>query len=436
MSDLEQKLRAAMRAPMDGEEVAPDALIAAVKRRHRRHNAVRAGLAVLIAAAVAVPLAIAVRSVTSQAPATTRARHLPTGLRGLPLPAGISVQFLTPTSPMSEGQPAWYSTATGTEKRISGLPLQTQGFFVYGRVQGGTWESGGCIRYRCYAPHEYYFIADGSHTATPIGTGIANWGLVPSSGARVWLLSYPHYWDNPARTSATVRLVSTSGRGLGQHYLLPAGYWLQAAVGRYLLLRNLERLPSEHAPDAFVLWDPSARRVVRNIDNPIAVSQDQIAWTDGCRGCHVQLLNVATGKTVSTSLPAGPQPHSSHLTTVWGLGSFSDNGQLLVYETFGGTVDIVSAKTGMLLLGIPTVGAGEQSAAGWLDGGPVLMVAAGPRFGTRGTPRPPAQIGIWQPGDTNLRVATIKNAAEIRALGQRIDALRWDGYGVISLGGL
>jgi hypothetical protein len=102
----------------------------------------------------------------------------------------------------------------------------------------------------------------------------------------------------------------------------------------------------------------------------------------------VQILNVATGKTVSTPLPAGPQPHSSHLTAVWGLGSFSDNGQLLLYETFGGTVDIVSANAGVLLLGIPTVGAGEQSAAGWLDGGPVLMVAAGRRFGRRGKPRP------------------------------------------------
>jgi hypothetical protein len=89
------------------------------------------------------------------------------------------------------------------------------------------------------------------------------------------------------------------------------------------------------------------------------------------------------------------------------------------YETFGGTLDVVSAKTGALLTEIPTVGAGEQSAAGWLDGGPVLMVAAGPRFGPLwwarvGKPRPPAQIGIWQPGDTTLRVVTDKNAAEIR----------------------
>ena len=299
MADIEQQLRAALRAAaVDAEEPVAGALIAAVRRRHRRRSMLLACVAVVVAMALAIPAAIVVRTVVaSPPPATTHARHLPNSLRGLPLPAGISLRFLTTT-------PAWYSTATGTSAPIAVL-RQTQGFPVYGRVQGGTWEGAGCIRFRCYAPHEYYFIADGSHTATPIGTGIANWGLVASSSSGVWLLSYPHYWDNPARTPAMVRLVSTSGQALGSQYQLPAGYWLQAAVGRYLLLRNLNRLPSEHAPDAFVLWDPSARRVIRNIDNPIAASQDRIAWTNGCRGCHVQILNVPTGKTVSTPLPAG-----------------------------------------------------------------------------------------------------------------------------------
>jgi hypothetical protein len=429
MADIEQQLRAAMRAAVDAEEPAPGLLIAAVRRRYRRRSRLLACLAVLVAAAVAIPAVLVVRRVVaSPAPATQQ--HLPIGLKGLPLPAGTDLRFLMSTSPMSQGQPAWYSTASGTTTAIAGLPAsQTQGFYVYGRVQGGTWESVGCIRYRCYAPHEYYFIADGSHTATAIGTAIAEVGLVPStkSGA-VWLVSYPHYWDNPAKTSATARLVSTSGQALGQQYLLPAGYFLQAAVGRYLLLRTI---PFD--THASVLWDPSTRRAVRSIDNPIAASQGLIAWTEECRGCHVQLLNVATGKSVSTTLPAGPQPRSSHLTTVWGLGSFSDNGQLLVYENFAGTVYVVSVKTGVLLTVIPGVGADEQSVAGWLDGGPVLMVAAWPDTGPRGKPRPPAQIGFWQPGETTLRVATVKNKAEIAALNEWVYDLRWDGYGVITI---
>ncbi len=429
MADIEQQLRAAMRAAAEAQEPVPGALIAAVRRRHCRRSVLLACVAVLVAFAVAIPAVIVVRRVVaSPAPATQQ--HLPIGLKGLPLPAGTNLQFLTSMSPMSQGQPAWYSTATHAETPITGLPSQPQGFWLYGRVQGGTWESGDCIHYRCYGPHEYYFIADGSHTATPIGTGIATWGLVPSSSpGAVWLVSYPHYWDNPATTSATARLVSTSGQALGPQYLLPAGYFLQAAVGRYLLLRKIPL-----ATHPFVLWDPAAQRVIRTIDDAIAVSHDQIAWTDGCRGCHVQILNVVTGKNLSTPLPAGPQPRSSHLTAVWGLGSFSDNGQLLVYETFGGTVDILSVKSRVLLTVIPAVGAGEHSVAGWLDGGPVLMVAAWPDTGPRRKPRPPAQIGFWQPGDTRLRVATVKSTAETYALKEWVYSMRWDGYGVQSIG--
>jgi hypothetical protein len=429
MADIEQQLRAALRAAaVDAEEPVAGALIAAVRRRHRRRSRLLACLAVLAAAAVAIPAVIIVRGVVAR-PAPATQQHLPTGLKGLPLSAGTNLQFLTATSPMSLGQPAWYSTASETEAPVAGLPSQP-GEWLYGRAQGGTWESAFCMSYRCYAPHEYYFIADGSHAATPIGTGIAEHGLVASSGSgAVWLVSYPHYWDNPATTSATARLVSTSGRALGQQYLLPAGYLLKAAVSRYLLLENFDT-------GAFILWNPSARRVIRHINNAIAVNHDLIAWTTGCRGCHVQILNVATGNSVSTPLPAGPQPRTSHLTTVWGLGSFSDDAQFLVYETFGGTMDIVSVKTGVLLTAIPTVGAGEESVAGWLNGGPELMVAAWPRFGPRGKPRLPAQIGFWQPGDTALRVATVKNTAEIHALNEWVfDNLRWDGYGVCTASG-
>jgi hypothetical protein len=66
--------------------------------------------------------------------------------------------------------------------------------------------------------------------------------------------------------------------------------------------------------------------------------------------------------------------------------------------------------------------------AGWLNGGPTLMLAAGhdvrlPSNGPQNrhppsppTARPPDQIAIWQPGDATLRVATITTAAENYAL--------------------
>ena len=409
MVDIEQRLRAAMRAAVDAGEPAPEALIAAVMRRLRRRSMLLACLAVLVAVAVAIPAVIVARVVASPAPATQHGKQLPTGLRGLPLPAHTNLQLLITTA---HNKVVWYSTASNTEAPITGLSaLASAGYVLFGRVQGGTWASQGCVHYRCYAPHEYYFIADGSHTATPIGAGIANEGLVASSSSgAVWLVSYPHYWDKPATTSATARLVSTSGQALGQQYLLPAGYFLQASIGRHLLL---QKIPFD--THTFVLWDPSARRVVRNIDNAIAASQDRIAWTQGCRGCHVQILNASTLKSLSTPLPAGTRPR-------WGTGSFSDDGQLLAYTAPGGSADVFSVRTGVLLLEIPAVGANEWFVAGWLNGGPTLMVAAGWASGRHhAPPRPPTQVGIWQPGDTALRMATVKNTAEIHAFVQWVD---------------
>lgn len=219
--------------------------------------------------------------------------------------------------------------------------------------------------------------------------------------------------------SASAQLVSTNGgQALGPQYLLPAGYRPEAAVGRYLLLWNVGATRTTPRKYFFALWDSSAQRVVRYIENPIAASQDRIAWTKGCRGCHVQILNVATGKSVPTPLPAGPSPP-------FGTGSFSDDGQLLAYKApvsrscaceWGGPVDVYSVGIGRLLQEIPEVSASEWEVAGWLNGGPELMVASGPATGYHETPRPPTQIGIWQPGDTMLRVATVTHTAEREAL--------------------
>jgi hypothetical protein len=419
MADIEQQLRAAMRAAVDAEEPSPRALITAVRRRSRRRSMLHACVAVLVAVAVAIPTLIVVhRVVASPAPATQQ--HLPAGLRGLPLPAGTDLQFLVGAAPslttVDEGAPTvqgqarpqagWYSTTSRTTTPITGLSsLAAAGFVAYGRVQGGTWASAGCIQ---FCPDTvYYFIADGSDTATRLGSGAPDFGGVVASGTAgaVWLISYPPGPVHYTKQTGTARLVSTSGLALGPRYQLPPGYVLTAAVGRYLLLRdwNTKAL-------GYVLWDPSARRVVRTIDYPIAASQDRIAWTRGCRGCDVQILNVATGKSVATGLPVGPRPP-------WGLnGIFSDNGQLLAYRTPTGTMDVYSVRTGLLLV-IPAVGASEWLLVGWLNGGPTLMIAAGWGSGRNHLrPRPPTQFAIWRPGDTALRVATVKSQADVYAL--------------------
>jgi hypothetical protein len=270
-------------------------------------------------------------------------------------------------------------------------------------VQGGTWPSAGCVRF-C-GESAFYFVADGSHTATRIGVGVQDAGVVASGHAgAVWLVTYPHGRVNIATEAGTARLVSTSGQMIGPPYHLPAGYRLVAAAGRYLLLQDL-RVTSTTGPSVFVLWSPSAHRVVRTIDDAMAASQDLIAWTKGCGSCQVQILNVATGKSAATSLPAGPSPG-------WGENaSFTDDGSLLACQAPDGDADVYSIRTGLLLV-IPPVGAHEWFVVGWLNGGPTFMIATGPSSGHRTSPKPPVQIAIWQPGDTALRVATVRDRAE------------------------
>jgi hypothetical protein len=67
-------------------------------------------------------------------------------------------------------------------------------------------------------------------------------------------------------------------------------------------------------------------------------------------------------------------------------------------------------------MAIPAVGASEWLIAAWLNGGPKLLVAAGPAGNHHATPEPPVQLGIWQPGDTTLRVATVTDKSENYAL--------------------
>jgi hypothetical protein len=95
-------------------------------------------------------------------------------------------------------------------------------------------------------------------------------------------------------------------------------------------------------------------------------------------------------------------------------------------------VDVYNVRTGRMLFAVPEVSPSEWEVAGWLNGGPTLMVAVGPTGGHHGVPQdldpqvgpsgasapagPPTQVGIWQPGDTALRVATVRNTAERYAL--------------------
>jgi hypothetical protein len=407
MTDIEDRLRSAMHSAVDGKEASARELISLVKRRHRRHTIRVACIAVLAALAVAVPAGITLHDglggpgpAPAQRPAHP-AKHLPAKMTGLPMPAGNNFQFL-----VSAGDgAAWYSTAARRAEHIGGLP-RSPGGYQFSGVYGGwiAWSpnntpSSSCPTYGPDAcagrPKKFYFIADGSPTATRIGAGYAV--AASSRPGAVWLATYPRA-SAEFHGSATAQLISTTGRPLGPRYRLPADWLLITGVGSYLQLNN--NLNNNRT----ILWDPRTGRVLRHFDNVLATGPEQIAWSRGCRGCRVQILNVSTGTTVTTPI-SGRNPAS--------LGAaFSDDGRLLAVQLPGGEIQVFDTAT-RTLTAIPgtALSSADWQNFGWQAGGHRLVISAGPnsRVG-------PGQLAYWQPGNAVLRVATVRNLREITEL--------------------
>jgi hypothetical protein len=144
--------------------------------------------------------------------------------------------------------------------------------------------------------------------------------------------------------------------------------------------------------------------VLGHFDNVVAQGPEEIAWTKGCRRCHLEITNVSTGKTVTTSIP-GDQP--GNLNTV-----LSDDGRLLSVQLPGQDVAIVNTFTGsMIRLPGTALSGTDFEEFDWQNVGHRLIVIAGPND------RPgPDQIAYWQPGETRLHVVTISNLHELPAL--------------------
>jgi hypothetical protein len=421
MSDLEQKLRAAMHAPMDGEEVAPDALIAAVKRRHWRHNIVLAGLAVLIAAAAAIPLAIALRSVTSQPGPPITGHHskaLPAMMTGLPMPPGTDIETLTTTN----NGVFWYFTASERMERIAGMSSVPEGPTA-SRVQGGWLVSGTriqsfCPTYHCAGPpYPYYFVADGSVRAIHLGSGLAVFGGMPASRpGEVWLVSHAHSSDNIATTSAAAQLVSTTGQPLSREYQLPAGYLIQRGVGPYLLLQqwpdiNPSKPPAKPPPLLYLLWNPSTGSIVRHLTDVLAAGPEQVVVGPECRKCQMHILNVATGATVTVPI-TGAQAAGMRLV-------MSDDGSLVATLPLNGYVDVISTANGALTRIRGTyLNFNSWQTIQWQGASHELLIFAGPGRGPDSNPPTWAQVGYWRPGTTSLRLTTMRDQAQINAIGE------------------
>lgn len=327
-------------------------------------------------------------------------------MTGLPMPPGSNVQFLAPGAGSAPGlsRVEWYSTASQSTQAIGGIPDLP--VYRFTRVPGGWSVALLLVAFTC-PPHCWngqYFVADGSAQATKIGTGFEL--LASDRPGEVWLLSYPRTMVSTAKASATIQLFSTTGQALGQSYRLPAGYLLVRGVGRYLLLsrRWWTGSTTNDVPYSAVLWDPRSKRIVGRFPSVVDAGPDEVAWSPQCRGCHVRLLNVLTGKSVMTPVPGG---QSAGLD-----GTFTDDATLLAVRLRSGQLAVYDTGSRALTV-IPGTALSDKNwqTFGWLNGSHMLVVTSVP--GGRAGPR---QLAYWQPGDARLRIATVTNPSEIGAM--------------------
>jgi hypothetical protein len=369
------------------------AVVARGRRIRRRRSAARAGVALVAALAVAIPVYTAVRG----GPPGQPARPLATKMSGLPMPAGTNFQFLV----SADNGAAWYSTATRRAEKVTGLPALSAGYQFW-PAYGGWIARSNNAEVQCAAtnecagpPKKFYFIADGSLTATRIGAGW--WVGASGSPGAVWLATYPRASAKLAG-SGSAQLVSTTGRPLGHRYRLPANYSLVTGVGSDLLLETngLQNLN--------ILWDPRTGRVLRHFGNSLAFGPGQIAWIAGCPNCQVQIVNVSAGTTVTTPIP-GRNPAAVN-------EAFSDDGRLLAVQSPGRDIEVFDTAS-RTLTAIPgtALSSADWQNFGWQAGSHRLVISAGPN-----NQAGPAQLAYWQPGDTHLHIATIHNLGEITNL--------------------
>jgi hypothetical protein len=328
----------------------------------------------------------------------------PDGIVGRTLPWDARLRL-----PATGQRPAWFWPATGQVTPIGGLPPRRSGY-QFTRVSGG-WavqvNSGaqpGCGS--CAGPlRPVYYLADGAEAVTRVGTADA---VAPGAAAgALWLTSYSPGAD--ARTaSGTAREISVAGAPPGPPLTLPAGYVIDQATSRGLLLAPVA---PRSGTAAYELWDPGARRVSRTFAGVIAASARDIAWVAPCaRQCRVHVLNLVTGRPTVVGLPAGNSVANAAFSPD-GLFlalqvSFADNGDDGALDM---QLDMASVATGRLV-NVPRVSVSSDALVsfGWLAGRDVLVAALS--FTAR------VQLAAWHPGAGRLAVADVRSGQSPAAL--------------------
>jgi hypothetical protein len=319
----------------------------------------------------------------------------PSGLVGQTLPWDDSLRL-----PVTGQQPLWFWPATGRTKPIGGLPRDRYGY-QFTRVAGGwavqalSGTPAGCGD--CAGPPlPVYFLGNQAQSVTQVG--LASQVAPAATAGAVWLTSYPP--DAALSTAAGLaREVSVAGAALGSQVRLPAGYLIDQATDRGLLLAPVAQRAGNAA---YLLWNPATARADRTFGDVVAASPGEVAWAAGCApACRVRMLNLVTGRQTTVELPSAGSPANA---------AFSPDGDFLAIEVslynngdFGALaaqLDVVSVATGRLTVVPRTfVSSDAMAGFGWPAASDTLIAELS--FTTR------VQVASWRPGATQLAVAAV-----------------------------
>jgi hypothetical protein len=234
--------------------------------------------------------------------------------------------------------------------------------------------------------------------------GVADRVAPAAEAGAMWLISYPAAAGPPSGDPGSAvgftQEVSATGAPLGPRIRLPAGYVIDQATDRGLLL--VQAVPSGAAP-AYELWNPVTARVVRRFGGVLAASPSRIAWTSGCAArCLVHVLDLAAGQGTQITLPSASSAAS---------GAFSPDGRLLALElSFGNGGDGGAVATQLEVASVPgghlTVVPGTWASSdaltgfGWPAAEDSLVAELS--FVTK------VQVASWHPGGGQLAVAEVR----------------------------
>ena len=232
----------------------------------------------------------------------------------------------------------------------------------------------------------------------PSQVGLAD-AVAPGAAGALWLTSYPAGADR-STASGTAREVSIAGRPLGPPLRLPAGYLIEQATDRGLLLAPVAPRPGAMA---YQLWNPATLQASRTFEAVIAASATQIAWAPSCAArCRVLVLNLATGRQVTIDLPQGRSAATA---------AFSPDGRFLAVEvSFSSEADdggqavqleLESIASGRLTT-VPGTWLSSDALVsfGWPASSDSLVAELS--FTTK------VQLTSWRPGAARLAIAVLR----------------------------